>query len=48
MKNKKWKMIIIVVDNISGMCKSGFVGNDSPRVVSPLIIARHILIMIEM
>ena len=50
MRNKKWKKFIIVVDNVSGMCKSDFTGNDISRNVFPSIIGRqkHISIMIEM
>ena len=33
MRNKKWKKFIIVVDNVSGMCKSDFTGDDISRVV---------------
>ena len=50
MKSKKWKKFIIVVDNVSGMCKAVFGGDDAPRAVFPWIIGRqkHTLIMIEM
>ena len=50
MKSKKWKKFIIVVDNASGICKYGFAGDDTLRVVFPWIIGRrrHISIMTEM
>ena len=43
-------MFIIVVDNVSGMCKAGFSGDDTSRIIFPSIIERprHPLIMIEM
>ena len=45
-----WKKFIVVVDNVSGMCKSDFTGDDISRVVFPGIIERrkHTSIMIEM
>ena len=30
----------LVVDNGSGMCKSGFAGDDAPRAVFPSIVGR--------
>ena len=43
-------MFIIVVDNVSGMCKAVFGGDDAPRAVFPSIIGRrkHTSIMLEM
>ena len=35
MKSKKWKKFIIVVDNVSEMCKDEFTRNDIQRVVFP-------------
>ena len=50
MRSEKWKKFIIVVDNESGMCKYGFAGDDTLRVVFPWIIERskHTSIMVEM
>ena len=41
---------VIVVDNGSGMCKAGFVGDDAPRVVFPSIVGcpRHQGVMVGM
>jgi len=30
----------LVVDNVSGMCKAGFAGDDAPRAVFPSIVGR--------
>ena len=30
----------LVVDNVSGMCKAGFAGDDAPRAVLPSIVGR--------
>lgn len=30
----------IVIDNVSGLCKAGFSGDESPRAVFPSIIGR--------
>ena len=48
MRNKKWKKFIIVVDNVSGMYKDEFTGNDTSRVVFPWNVGRwkHISIMV--
>ena len=35
MRSEKWKKFIIVVDNVSGMCKTGFAGDDAPKVIFP-------------
>ena len=50
MRNKKWKKFIIVVDNVSGMCKSDFTGNDISRNVFPWIERKqkHTSIIVEM
>ena len=51
MRSEKWKkLIIFVVDNVSGMCKTGFVWDDALRVVFPWNVGRrkHTSIMIEM
>ena len=50
MKSKKWKKFIIVVDNVSGMCKAGFSGDDTSRIIFPWIIERprHTSILIDM
>ena len=50
MKSKNWKKFIIVVDNVSGMCKAWFTINEIQRVVFPWILGkpRHTSIMIEM
>ena len=44
------KKFIIVVDNVSGMCKADFTGNDISRIVFPSNVGRrkHTSIMIEM
>ena len=50
MKSKKWKKFIIVVDDVSGMCKADFTGNDIQRAVFPWNAGRrkHTSIIIEM
>ena len=50
MKSKKWKKFIIAINDVSGMYKYGFAGDDTLRVVFPWIIGRqkHISIMIEL
>ena len=50
MKSKKWKKFIIVVDNVSGMCKAGFAEDDAPRVVFPWNVERskHTSIIVRM
>ena len=50
MRSEKWKRFIIVVDNVSGMCKDEFTGNDIQRVVFPWIVGRwrHTSVMVEM
>ena len=35
MKSENWKKFIIVVDNVSGMCKAWFTINEIQRVVFP-------------
>jgi len=30
----------VVIDNGSGMCKSGFAGDDAPRAVFPTVVGR--------
>ena len=40
MRSKKWNKFIVVVDNVSGMCKAGFSGDDSSRIIFPWIIER--------
>ena len=51
MRSEKWKkLIIFVVDNESGMCKTGLLWDDTLRVVFPWIIGKqkHTSIMIGM
>ena len=50
MKSKKWKKIIIVVDNECGMCKAEFTKKDILRVVFPSNVGKqkHTSIMVEM
>ena len=35
-----FRVVAIVVDNGSGMCKAGFAGDDAPRAVFPSIVGR--------
>ena len=50
MKSKKRKKFIIAVDNVSGMCKDRFAGDDAPRTVFPWNVGRrkHTSVMVEM
>merc|ERR1712131_425939 len=44
------RLLRLVVDNGSGMCKAGFAGDDAPRAVFPSIVGRprHVGVMVGM